>query len=157
MRQANEEMTLLVNERTAALIATNRELEAFVSTVAHDLRSPLRSIEGFSQMLVEDYDKVLDQQGRDIIKRIRHATTRMGSLTDDLRLLSRLIHTSMQIAEVNLSGRASKILSELHRADPDRTVHVEVQPGIIAHCDIGMLRVALIHLLKNAWKFTSRQ
>ncbi len=164
MRQANLEMgrliaerETLIAERTAELTAANRELEAFASTIAHDLRSPLRSINGFSQVLVEEYGGALDTSGQEIVNRIRLATLRMSTHIDDLLLLSRLARTPVQICEVNLSSMAEVIASGLQQRSPNRKVDLVVKDGIAARCDRNLMRIALSHLLKNAWKFTSRE
>ena len=162
MRQANQEMArlvvereALVAERTAELTAANREVEGFALTIAHDLRSPLRSISAFSQVLVEEYGKALDTPGQEIVNRIHLATLRMSTHIDDLLLLSRIIHTSMHVTEVDLSSMATAIFSDLQRSEPDRVASIDVTKGILIHGDPGMMRVALAQLLKNAWKFTS--
>jgi PAS domain S-box-containing protein len=139
----------------AQLEAANKELEAFSYSVSHDLRAPLRSIDGFSQALLEDYADRLDAAGQDYLQRVRAATQRMGALIDDLINLSRLTRSEMQIDAVDLSALATGIAAELARDDPKRQVEFAITPGLVARADGGLIRVVLHNLLANAWKFTS--
>jgi light-regulated signal transduction histidine kinase (bacteriophytochrome) len=132
------------------LKAVNHELEAFSYSVSHDLRAPLRSIDGFSQALLEDYDTQLDGPGQDFLRRIRAATQRMGNLIDDLLTLSRVTRTSIKMESVNLSQIASDIASDLQQTQPERQVELQVRG------DARLLQVVLENLLNNAWKFTSK-
>ena len=157
MARVVAEREALVADRTSELTAANRELEAFAATIAHDLRSPLRSINGFSQVLVEEYSGALDTSGQEIVNRIRLATLRMSTDIDDLLLLSRLARTPVQICEVNLSSMAEVIVSDLQGRSPNRKVDVLVKDGMVARCDRNLMRIAVSHLVKNAWKFTSRE
>ena len=138
------------------LQAVNRELEAFSYSVSHDLRAPLRSIDGFSQALLEDYCNILDPTGQNFLQRIRGATQRMGQLIDDLLNLSRVTRSEMHLELVDLSLLASNICTELHHSQPERQVEFIIQPGLLAEGDTRLLRVILINLLNNAWKFTSK-
>jgi light-regulated signal transduction histidine kinase (bacteriophytochrome) len=139
------------------LKAVNKELEAFSYSVSHDLRAPLRSIDGFSQALLEDCLDQLDANGQDYLRRIRAATQRMGQLIDDLLTLSRVTRSDMQRESVNLSRIASRICTDLQQAAPERQAEFEIQPGLVAQGDARLLQVLLDNLLNNAWKFTSRQ
>jgi light-regulated signal transduction histidine kinase (bacteriophytochrome) len=139
------------------LKAVNKELEAFSYSVSHDLRAPLRSIDGFSQALLEDCLDQLGSTGQDYLRRIRSATQRMGQLIDDLLTLSRVTRSEMQKESVDLSRLASCICTNLQQAYPERQVDFEVQPGLVVQGDARLLRVLLDNLLNNAWKFTSRQ
>lgn len=145
----------------AALIAQlerkNRELEAFSYTVSHDLRAPLRAIDGFSQALAEDCGDQLDARGLGHLKRVRAAAQRMGELIDDLLELSRVGRTELSITEVDLTGLAEAVFDDLRRRDPGRTVESRVQRGLTARGDRGLLRVVLENLLGNSWKFTQRK
>jgi PAS domain S-box-containing protein len=146
-----------VEERTAQLQSVIKELEAFSYSVSHDLRSPLRSIDGFSKMLLKDYEAVLDEDGKDYLHTIRQATQRMGHLIDDLLKLSKVSRTELNRFEVNLSGIAAQILGELGREKPERQVTCQVMPDLVAHVDHRLVQIALQNLLSNAWKYTSKK
>lgn len=159
VRHLNEELARRVadvTERTAQLEAANRELEAFSYSVSHDLRSPLRAIDGFSQALLEDSADRLDGEGRAHLARVREATQRMGHLIDGLLSLSRLTRSEIHLAAVDLSAMAEEIVAGLRRAHPARAVTVRIAAGLRARADAGLLRVALDNLLDNAWKYTAR-
>lgn len=147
----------LVGERTAALQVANRELEAFSYSVSHDLRAPLRSLDGFSQALAEDYGAQLKGDGQDYLRRIRLASQRMARLIDDMLLLSRLSRSEMRRDEVDLSRIAVETAADLRDGDPGREVEVEVQPGLTASADLRLVRVLMQNLIGNAWKFTCRR
>lgn len=157
IRRLNEELERKVVERTAQLETANKELEAFSYSVSHDLRAPLRAIDGFSQALLEDYEAKLDEQGRHYLQRVRAATQRMGELIDDLLQLSRVTRAEMHHAMVDMSALAESVIEELRRADPNRRVETTIQPGLEASGDLHLLRIVLVNLLSNAWKFSSRQ
>ncbi|MBN2005461.1 MAG: substrate-binding domain-containing protein [Anaerolineae bacterium] len=143
-----------VAERTAELVAINKELESFSYSVSHDLRAPLRSIDGFSQALLEDYHGQLDEMGRDYLQRVRKASQRMGQLIDGLLNLSRLTRGEMYRQPVNLSTLAAEIAQELQGTDLERQVTFVIAPNINVQGDVRLLRAALQNLLGNAWKFT---
>ncbi len=136
------------------LEAANRELEAFSYSVSHDLRAPLRAIDGFSQALVEDYGEGLDATAKDFLRRVRAAAQRMGELIDDLLALSRITRASIQRKPVALGGLAREILEQLRASEPARCVETVVASPLDVVGDRGLLRVALSNLLGNAWKFT---
>jgi signal transduction histidine kinase len=142
-------------DHNRALEMTNRELEAFSYSVSHDLRAPLRAIDGFSQALEEEYAAQLDTQGCHYLQRIRAGTTHMARLIDDLLALSRIIRSDFERSTVDLSAMASAILGDLAQADPDRRVTVKVADRVTVEADARLLRIALQNLLENAWKFTS--
>lgn len=144
-------------EAKTATDASNRELEAFSYSVSHDLRAPLRSIDGFSQALLEDYDDRLDEPGRQHLARVRAATLRMGRLIDDLLQLSRVTRGEMLRETVDLSVLAESVVGELQLTEPARRVEVTIEPGLQTEGDPDLLRVVLVNLLSNAWKFTGRQ
>lgn len=154
IQRLNAELETRVKIRTAALEAANRELEAFSYSVSHDLRAPLRSLDGFSRMLLEDYGEKLDETGVDYLQRIRRNSQRMGELIDDLLKLSRVSRAEVRRQLVNLSGMAQDILNEMADAEPERQVSVRVEPGLWVDADAGLVRALLENLLRNAWKFT---
>jgi PAS domain S-box-containing protein len=150
-RKAQEEIL----RRSVELEASNKELEAFSYSVSHDLRAPLRSMDGFSQALLEDYRDKLDEHGVDYLDRVRAATQKMARLIDDMLGLARVSRAQMRIAPVDLSAMASSVANELRASDPTRQVDVEISAGLRADGDPGLLRVVLENLIANAWKFTS--
>lgn len=156
-RTRDAELDQRVRERTAALEAANRELEAFTYSVSHDLRAPVRSITGFSKALLEDYTDKLDTEGQQYLRYAYEAGVHMSRLIDDLIELSRASSGELRHQTVNLSALATYVLNELRRRDPEREVDVTVEPGLIAEGDEGLLRIALENLLDNAWKFTKHR
>jgi PAS domain S-box-containing protein len=156
IRRLNAELEQRVIERTAQLEATNRELETFSYSVSHDLRAPLRSIDGFSQALLEDYAERLDSEGKDYLQRIRGATQRMAELIDALLGLSRVMRTELQRDTLDLSHMARAIAAELQRQEPERRVEWRIADGLRAYGDARLLQVVLENLLGNAWKFTAK-
>jgi DNA-binding response OmpR family regulator len=132
----------------------NNELEAFSYSVSHDLRAPLRSIDGFSEALLEDYSAVLDDRGRDYLRRVRAASTRMAELIDDLLLLSRVTRADLNREALDLAVIARHVFAELVRREPERNVELVVAKELPAVGDPRLLQVALENLLGNAWKFT---
>jgi len=145
-----------VRQRTAELEAANRELEAFSYSVSHDLRAPLRSVDGFSLALVEDYGSSLDADGRDYVQRIRKGVQRMGQLIDSLLQLSRITRADLARETFDLSELAEDVLADLRAAHPERNIITEVQPGLTIEADPRLLRVALENLFGNAIKFSAR-
>ncbi len=138
------------------LIETNKELEAFCYSVSHDLRAPLRGIDGFSRILVEEYAEKIDLQGKDYLKRICAASQKMGTLINDLLDLSRITRGKMQFEHVELSTMVQKIASELHDMEPKRNVDFVITKGLCVNGDTNLLQVAMDNLLNNAWKFTGK-
>lgn len=164
-RQEAEQAVQTLNQGLKRAImemrSVNKELEAFSYSVSHDLRAPLRSIDGFSQALLEDCQEQLDVNGQDYLRRIRAATQRMGHLIDDLLNLSRVTRCEMHIEAVDLSLLASNISTELQdhqlqNNQPQRSVEFVIQTGLTAEGDTRLLNVLLENLLNNAWKFTSK-
>lgn len=133
------------------------ELEAFNYSVSHDLRAPLRPLDGFSQALLEDCADQLDDRAKDYLKRIRAAAQRMGQLIDDLLQLSRISRADAKRQAVDLSEMATAILAEARGGDPARQVETVIQPGVTVEADPRLLRIALENLLRNAWKFTGKR
>ncbi|MEV4512626.1 ATP-binding protein [Dactylosporangium sp. NPDC049525] len=157
VRQLNAHLETRVRERTAELEASTRELDAFAYSVSHDLRAPLRSLHGFSDALLEDYIDVLDEEGRDYLRRIQHNVQRMGRMIDDLLNLSRATRAEIVRETVDLSGIAGEVLAELAAADPGRTVTTRIADDLRAYGDPQLIRMALHNLLANAWKFSSKR
>lgn len=156
VEQAVRSLNLELQRAIIELQALNKELEAFSYSVSHDLRAPLRSIDGFSQALLEDYEQQLDETGQNYLRRIRLATQRMGQLIDDLLNLSRLMRSDMQLETVDLSVVARGICTELQETQPERPVEFVIQPGLIVQGDNRLLQMMLTNLFDNAWKFTSK-
>ncbi len=145
-----------VAARTAELLDANEELEAFAYSVSHDLRAPLRAIHGLSQILIEDYAQQLDDEGHDYLRRVCTNTTRMGELIDDLLSLSRISRHPLDVSRLSFTALAREISETLQRQNPERQVHFEIQADISAQGDIRLLRIMLVNLLGNAWKYTSK-
>jgi PAS domain S-box-containing protein len=158
-QEAAERQIQELNERlqrdNATLETVNKELEAFSYSVSHDLRTPLRAIDGFTQALQEDYGHTLDEIGQGYLRRVRQAAQRMGMLIDDMLKLARVSRTELSIADIDLSAMARDILNGLADHAPDRPVNADVEPGLTAQADARLMRVALENLLGNAWKFTA--
>ncbi|HET7814400.1 MAG TPA: PAS domain-containing protein [Candidatus Baltobacteraceae bacterium] len=146
----------MVAERTTQLELANKELESFAYSVSHDLRAPLRAIDGFSLALEEDYGEVLDDTARSHLRRVRAAAGRMAKLIDALLTLAKVARTPIKRTEVNLSKDAQAILADLQAAEPDRRVDINVAPGIMAYGEPALLHAVLLNLLGNAWKFTRK-
>ena len=155
-RRLNEELEQRVADRTAQLEAANTELESFSYSVSHDLRAPLRHINGFSQALLEDYSEKLDDGGKAYLNQVRDASREMATLIDDLLQLARVTRLEMTRERVDMTSLAQAALDELKRADPERTVSVEIESDLFCDCDRRLARVVLVNLLGNAWKFTSK-
>ena len=156
-RRAEEEVIKLNDDLTHSirqLEETNKELEAFSYSVSHDLRSPLRSIDGFSLALLEDYAGKLDDQGRDYLERVRNATQRMSQLIDDLLNLSRMSRMEISREQVDLSALARNIAERLAKHNPDRAAEFIIPDGLTAFGDERLLKVVLENLIANAWKFS---
>ena len=142
--------------RTSELEHANQELDAFSYSVSHDLRAPLRAIDGFSQMIEEDYEGRLDEPGRVALRRVRAAAQRMGTLIDKLLTLSRLTRLELKREPIDLGATADGILADLARQGPVRAVDVRVEPNLLVDADPNLVRIALQNLLDNAWKYTGK-
>jgi PAS domain S-box-containing protein len=158
-KRAEEEIHRLNEElecRVSQLVTVNKELEAFSYSVSHDLRGPLRTIDGFSQIILEDHDTRLGEPGRWYLGRVRGAAQKMSQLIDDMLMLSRLTRQELKLGKVDLSRLAAEIFAELRKTSPTRQVELVVAPGIEVHGDERLLQVVLQNLLNNAWKFTRK-
>lgn len=153
----NEELEKRVRERTAQLESTNKELETFSYSVSHDLRAPLRSIRGFSEVLLERHSSQLDERGREFLRRACESSHHMDILIDDLLKFSRVSRSELVWQPVNLSALAEALAGDLRKAEPERTVEFLIAPQLRVDGDERLLRVALDNLLRNAWKFTGKQ
>jgi signal transduction histidine kinase len=154
VERLNAELERRVEARTAALESANRELEAFSYSVAHDLRAPLRGIDGFTQLVLDQHVKDLGEEARGHLQRVRAAAQRMAKLIDDLLALARVVRADCTRQRVDLSKLAAEIDAELREEYPARIVEFESEPGLIVNGDPTLLHVLLHNLLSNAWKFT---
>jgi len=145
-----------VRERTAELELANRELEAFSYSVSHDLRSPLRAIDGFSHALADEYAGLFDEAGHRYLSRIRAGTQRMGTLMDGLLALARIGRAPLKITSVDVTRIAEEIAAELRHRDPERAVAVTIASGLVVRADARLVAIAFENLLGNAWKFTAK-
>jgi len=151
-----DKLELIVKDRTLELYETLKEMEAFSYSVSHDLRSPLRSINGFSQALQEDYSDDLTDEAKDYINRIVRATDRMGDIIDDLLLLSRVNRHDVQKKTVDLSPLAEKVIQQLQAQHPERQVDISIKEGVCVSADAKLIQIVLENILGNAWKYTSK-
>ena len=156
IRTLNVELEQRVAARTAELEQVNKELETFAYSVSHDLRAPLRAVDGFSHALLEDYAEKLGEDGRHDLERVRSGAVRMGNLIDQILELSRLSRWSVVRAPVEMSALAREVVAELQDGEPDRRVDVEIEDGLLAEADTGLVRIVLQNLFANAYKFTSK-
>lgn len=153
---ARERKESELQQRTAELEAAVRELETFSYSVSHDLRAPLRAIDGFGRVLAEDYAHALDAEGRHYLERIRAAAQRMGHLIDDLLGLARTAHHTLQPVDVDLAALARETAERLMQGDPQRKVEWLIADDLEVRADVALMRVVLDNLLGNAWKYTAR-
>lgn len=156
LKQHRDHLEDLIQERTAELEASNKELEAFSYSVSHDLRAPLRSIHGFCQMLAEDYSKQLDNDGLDYLMRVQNNALEMGALIEDLLQLARITRCDFNKQKLDISGLARETIDKLKQQNPDRDIEVKLQNNLYASGDEHLITVALDNLLSNSWKYTSK-
>lgn len=152
-----QQLNAALRDRAMVLESVNHELEAFSYSVSHDLRAPLRAVDGFSRILLDEYTDCLDEKGQDRLKRVRAAAQRMAMLIDDLLKLSRITRSELKREDINLSALAGEVIEELRKQEPERTVQCTIQPDLIAWGDARLLRIVLDNLLGNAWKFTGKR
>ncbi len=157
LRDLSQELEQRVIDRTAQLEAVNQELESFCYSVSHDLRAPLRAIDGFGMILMKSVGANLDAQAHHYMRRVREATQRMGHLIDDLLKLSRTARSELKMTTVNLSELASLIADDLKESDPERQVTFSIAPDLVVQADATLMRVMLENLLGNAWKFSGKR
>lgn len=157
INQLNAELEQRVAERTALLNLANQEMESFCYSVSHDLRAPLRHLNGYSEILMEEHGESLDGQGRNYLRRICSASNRMGQLIDDLLGLSHLTRTELRVTEVNLTEMAREVMGEILELEPERQIDFACADGVWVRGDKSLLRLVLQNLLVNAWKYTSKK
>jgi light-regulated signal transduction histidine kinase (bacteriophytochrome) len=156
LSDAQAQIKTLNEQRTAELVVANKNLEAFTFSVAHDLRSPLRALSGYSEALIEDYGDRLDETGRWYAERILAATERMGALIDDLLNLSQVSRAELVLGPVDISAEVADIADELQAREPKRRVRFTVEDGIWVNADRILIRTVLQNLVENAWKYTAK-
>jgi len=150
-----EHLEDLVNRRTHEITRINRELQAFSYSISHDLRAPLRAIDGFSQILIEDYAKILDDTAKSYLNRVRKGAQNMATLIDDLLKLSRISRGQVNKKMLDLSDVANEVVEKLSQDYPHRIVETKIEKNLTAYADRGLIQVALENLLGNAWKYSS--
>jgi len=155
VRLLNRTLEARVEQRTRELTMANHELESFAYSVSHDLRAPLRTVEGFSRLLGERFGEAVGPDGQDYLARVRNAANRMDELIDALLKMSRITREPLQRVQVDLSRLAGELVAELRQAEPERAVEARIEPGLEACGDPALLRNLLQNLLGNAWKFTA--
>jgi len=156
IRQLNEELEARVRERTAQLEASKLELEAFSYSASHDLRAPLRALDGFTKILVDEHAANLPPDARHLVERVRHGTQQMTQLINSLLNLSRMGRQELQPSRFDLSEIARVVADDLKKQEPTRDVTITIDPGLYVHADPRLLRIALENLFGNAWKYTSK-
>ncbi|MBE0647002.1 MAG: hypothetical protein IH596_04375 [Bacteroidales bacterium] len=157
LRELNRELDKRVLDRTVELAAANQELEAFTYSVSHDLRAPVRRIEGLVEALIEEHAEQLDETGNDFLNKVADSSTEMGQLIEEFLKLARIARQEIDKTELNLSSMVNEILKELAEADPERNVTVKTDPNVSANGDSRLIHIALQNLLGNAWKYTGKK
>jgi signal transduction histidine kinase len=156
IRELNKDLEQRVQERTAQLEATNKELDAFAYSVSHDLRAPIRAIDGFSEALLDEYGGKLDEEGKTYLRYLKEGSHEMSELIDGLLKLSRSARGGIALDQVDLSAMAAQVIEELRRADPDRRIIVRIASGVMVFADPRLLKVVMENLLGNAWKYSAQ-
>lgn len=156
LHKLNLSLEQRIQQRTADLEAANKELEHFAHAVSHDLRAPLRSISGFSQILSEDYAPQLDEQARDYLQRVQSGCERMNGLIEAMMNLSQLTSGKLMPTETDLSQLAHEAIAQLREQDPDHQISIDIEEGLHARCDPRLMRAVITNLLDNAWKYSAR-
>jgi signal transduction histidine kinase len=156
VRELNKDLEQRVQERTAQLEATNKELDAFAYSVSHDLRAPLRAIDGFSEALLDEYGGKLDEEGKTYLRYLKEGSHEMSDLIDGLLKLSRSTRGGIALERVDLSALTTQVAEDLRRAESERRIIVRVAPGVEVVADPRLLRVVMENLLGNAWKYTGQ-
>jgi light-regulated signal transduction histidine kinase (bacteriophytochrome) len=160
LQQAKQKIQKLnadLQHQAVELQATNKELEAFSYSVSHDLRAPLRSVDGFSQALLDDYADKLDEEGKDCLHKVQASAREMAELIDDMLTLFRVTRREMRFEAVNMSAIARAIAAKLQKSQPERHVQFVIADGMVVNGDSGLLQAALENLMGNAWKFTGKR
>jgi light-regulated signal transduction histidine kinase (bacteriophytochrome) len=157
LRRYRTQLERLVQDRTTALTAINRELEAFSYSVSNDLRAPLLAFDALNQSLLKDYGEKLDPRAQDYLQRMRRASERMTSVFDGLQTLFRLTSGEIHREPCDISAMATEIVEETRAADPERNVQVGIADGLTASADPRLARILLTNLISNAWKFTAKE
>ena len=157
VRALSAELEARVKQRTAELERSNKNLQAFTYSVAHDLSTPLRGLSGFSEILLEEYGELLGETGRGYAGRIQAASERMATIIDDLLRLSQVSHADLNLVPVDLSAEVVAIADGLRSRDPGRRVSFAIQDGVWVTADLILIRAVLENLVENAWKFTARR
>jgi ligand-binding sensor domain-containing protein/signal transduction histidine kinase len=155
--QKNKELEEHIAKRTEELEMTNKELEAFTYSVSHDLRAPLRSMSGFSELMLEDYEETIDEKGKNYLNRINSAAKQMGLLIDDMLKLSKLTRGKMNIQQVDISSIVQSIANDLKQKDPERKAVFNIEKSLTINGDSALINIMMQNLLDNAWKFTSKK
>lgn len=155
IQRLNTDLERRVSERTRELTAANAELEDFVHSITHDLRSPLRALSGFSELVQTDYGDVIDDTGRDYLRRIHDAAQHLGDLMDALLSISKISRRDLDLRDLDLSALARGVAERLRDADPERAAEFEIEDGLVAHGDPALCEIVVQNLLDNAWKFSA--
>ncbi|HED19324.1 MAG TPA: HAMP domain-containing protein [Gammaproteobacteria bacterium] len=156
LAHANQSLEQRVKERTRELEDANHEYESFAYAISHDLRAPLRSVNGFSQALVDDYSDKLDDTARNFLDRIRNSALRMAQLIDDLLTLSRVNRAEISSTRFDISKTCHEVVEELRAEEPSREINIDIQAEMIVQGDPHLIKDALTNLISNAWKFTCK-